>query len=247
MKKFLTVAGNDSCGGAGAGADMRVATRHGLFSASVITALTAQTKSRVRGVLLTPPEFVERQLDAAFGDGAPDAVKIGMLGNAEIADTVARKLLEYGAKNIVLDTVFASSSGYELLSKEGIAVLKEKLLPICRCFTPNIPEAEILSDMKINGKQDMEKCAAKLFKISASDVIITGGHSENECDDLLFANGEITWFSGEKIKGASVHGTGCAFSSCLACNLALGRSLKESVKISKDYVLRKIKCEIGGL
>ena len=240
MKKFLTIAGSDCCGGAGIQADIRVAAQHGLFPMSVVTALTAQTRGGVRDVLLTPPAFVAAQLDAVFCDGAPDAIKIGMLGNKGIVEAVTQKLIEHKAKNIVLDTVIMSSSGYELLDKEGVASLKAKLLPLCYAVTPNIPEAETLADMKINNKTDMEKCAKKLSSICPNNIIVTGGHLEGACDDLLLADGRITWFCGERIQSDNTHGTGCFFSSCLACNLALGHSMEEGVKNAKEYVAERI-------
>jgi hydroxymethylpyrimidine/phosphomethylpyrimidine kinase len=240
LKRLLTIAGSDSCGGAGVQADMRIAVEHGLFPMSAITALTAQTRKGVRGVLLTPPEFVGEQIDAAFSDATPDVIKLGMLGNKEIVEVVAQKLLEHNAKKVVFDTVFVSTSGHELLDKGAISALKEKLFPLCHVITPNIPEAEILADMKINSKADMEKCAEKLSSIFPNIIIITGGHLEDCCDDLLLADGKITWFSGEKIEGVNTHGTGCTFSACLACNLAMGRSLKESVKSAKEYVAEQI-------
>lgn len=241
MKKFLTIAGSDCCGGAGVQADMRVAVEHGLFPMSVMTALTAQTRKGVRNTLLTPAAFVAEQLDAVFSDTIPDVIKIGMLGNREIVEVVAQKLLKYNAKNVILDTVFMSSSGYELLNKEGVEVLKEQLLPLCYAITPNIPEAEGLTEMKINSRTDMERCAEKLFNLSSNHIIITGGHLEEKCDDLLFADGKATWFDGEKIESENTHGTGCIFSSSVACNVAMGRCLEECVKNAKEYVVKILK------
>ncbi|MDR1754736.1 MAG: bifunctional hydroxymethylpyrimidine kinase/phosphomethylpyrimidine kinase [Eubacterium sp.] len=241
MKKFLTIAGSDPCGGAGVQADMRVAVTQGLYPMSVITALTAQTSQGVRNVLLTSPGFVAEQLDAVFSCCIPDVVKIGMLGNGKIVETVVNKLLEYKVKNIVLDTVFTSSSGYELLDNEGILLLKEKLLQICRVITPNIPETEILTGMQVNDTADMKKCAKKFARFFDGDVVITGGHLRVRCDDLLYKDNKFIWFRGERIQGKNTHGTGCAFSSCLACGLAEGKSLEESVKMAKEYVLKHIK------
>lgn len=240
MKRFLTIAGSDCSGGAGIQADMSVAVQHGLFPMSVVTALTAQAKDGVRNVLITPSDFVAEQLDAVFSDCVPDAIKIGMLGNREIVEVVTQKLNEYNAQNIVLDTVLVSSSGFRLLNNGGITVLKEKLIPLCNIITPNISEAEVLAEMKISGKADMERCAVKLTTI-CSNIIITGGHlSGNTCNDLLVTNGELTWFNGKKIKSGNTHGTGCAFSSTFACNLSLGHSLEESVEKAKEYVEKRI-------
>lgn len=243
LKRFLTIAGSDCSGGAGIQADMRVAVRHGWFPMSVVTALTAQTRRSVRSTLLTPPEFVAEQLDAVFDDSTPDAIKIGMLGSREIVEVVARKLFEYNAKNIVLDTVFISSSGYELLDKNAVAALKEKLIPLCDVITPNIPEAEILAGMKVNSMADMEKCAIEISIFFPKGIIITGGHLKDGCNDLLFANGEFTWAYGEKINSGNTHGTGCAFSSSLACNLSEGKSLESSLKSAKEYVAEQIRSE----
>ncbi|MDR1117120.1 MAG: bifunctional hydroxymethylpyrimidine kinase/phosphomethylpyrimidine kinase [Oscillospiraceae bacterium] len=240
MKSFLTIAGSDCSGGAGVQADMRTAVLHGLFPMSVITALTAQTRLGVRDVLLTPPELVAKQLDAVFNDRTPDVIKIGMLGSGEIVEAVAEKICEHGGKSIVLDTVFMSSSGHALLSGEGITALREKLLPLCDVITPNIPEAEFLTGMRISGAADMEACAVRLSNIFRGNIIITGGHLNGACDDLLFADGKLTWFHGEKIESENTHGTGCTFSSCVACNLALGQDLEESVRLAKEYVARLI-------
>lgn len=241
MKRLLTIAGSDCSGGAGVQADMRVAVQHGLYPMSVITALTAQTRGGVRNTLLTPPKFVAEQLDAVFSDHTPDVVKIGMLGDRKIVEVVAWKLLEHKAKNVVLDTVFMSSSGYELLTKDGIVALKEQLFPLCYVITPNIPEVEVLLETKINNKEDMEKFIVKLSTF-CPNAIITGGHlSGDGCDDLLYENGKITWFTGEKINSSNTHGTGCAFSSALACNLAMGQNLEESVGKAKKYVVRQMK------
>lgn len=244
MKRFLTIAGSDCCGGAGIQADMRVATHHGFFPMSVITALTAQTRHGVRSSLLTPHEFVAEQLDAVWADSSPDVVKIGMLGNREIVETVADKLKQYSAKNIVLDPVFTSSSGYQLLDQAGILALKDKLLPLCRVITPNIPEAEILSGLKINNSADMEKAAAQIASHCPGQIIITGGHLTHACDDLLYSNGKITWFPAKKIDSKNTHGTGCVFSSCLACNLALGENIEKSIQNTKDYIEKHLKKEL---
>jgi hydroxymethylpyrimidine/phosphomethylpyrimidine kinase len=204
---------------------------------TVITALTAQTSSGVRNTILTPPNFVAEQLDAVFDEAVPDVIKIGMLGNAGIVEAVLQKLRKLAMSEplpIVLDTVIASSSGYALLDSPGVALMKEKLLPLCFAITPNIPEAEIITDMKIQTKQDMETCAVKLSKKCPHNIIITGGHLS--CDDLLYDGKIFEWFGGEKIESDNTHGTGCKFASALACGVALEKSISDCVANAKSYV-----------
>jgi hydroxymethylpyrimidine/phosphomethylpyrimidine kinase len=162
-----------------------------------------------------------------------------MLGSAGNVEALVNVFREWEPKNVVLDTVFSSTSGYTLLTKGGIEALKEKLIPLCSAITPNIPEAQILTGDKLLSKKDMERAALILNKRYKVDVIITGGHLENECSDLLFSNGVLTWFSGKKVSGQS-HGTGCKFSSAIAANLALGYPLNECVQKAKAYVVERI-------
>jgi hydroxymethylpyrimidine/phosphomethylpyrimidine kinase len=236
MKTALSIAGSDSCGGAGIQADIKTMTMNGVYAMSAITALTAQNTTGVRDIMEASPEFLAEQLDAVFEDIYPDAVKIGMVSSAELIRTIAAKLKEYGAKNIVVDPVMVATSGARLIKEEAIDTLTKELLPLATVTTPNVPEAEILSGMEINSQADMELAAKKISESFGCAVLLKGGHSINDANDLLYANGQIKWFEGKRIDNPNTHGTGCTLSSAIASNLAKGYSLESSVKRAKDYI-----------
>ena len=215
IKKVLTIAGSDSSGGAGIQADIKTITVNKMYAMSVITALTAQNTTGVTSIMEATPEFVADQLDAVFTDIFPDAVKIGMVSSGEIINVIVDKLKEYKAVNIVVDPVMVSTSGCKLIGDDAIGVLTEKLIPIADIITPNIPEAEILSGMSIHNEQDMIKAA----EITAKKY-----------------NGKIGWFSSERINNPNTHGTGCTLSSAIACGLADGKTIEESIKSAKEYL-----------
>ena len=162
MKTALTIAGSDSSGGAGIQADIKTMTAHGVYAMSAVTALTAQNTLGVKSILTVNKEFLAEELDCVFTDIYPDAVKIGMLSGREIIETVYEKLMEYKARNIVLDPVMVSTSGSRLIEEDAIGLMVDKLLPIATLITPNIPEAEILAGMKIESPADMEKAGRKI-------------------------------------------------------------------------------------
>ena len=236
MKTALSVAGSDSSGGAGIQADIKTMTMNGVYAMSVITALTAQNTLGVRAILDSTPEFLKEQLDAVFEDIFPDSVKIGMVSSGELIDVIADRLKFYGAKNIVVDPVMVATSGSALIKTDAIKTLAEKLLPLATLVTPNIPEAEILSDIKIRNKDDMIKAAEYIEKSYGCSVLLKGGHSINDANDLLCENGRLIWFDGKRIDNPNTHGTGCTLSSAIASNLAKGYNLAESVKKAKDYI-----------
>ncbi|MBQ7624807.1 MAG: bifunctional hydroxymethylpyrimidine kinase/phosphomethylpyrimidine kinase, partial [Clostridia bacterium] len=236
MKKALTIAGSDSCGGAGIQADIKTMTLNGVYAMSVITALTAQNTTGVRDVLEASPEFVKEQIDAVYEDIRPDAVKIGMVSSPEIVSAIAERLKAHKAENIVVDPVMVATSGASLMKTEAISALCRELLPLCTVVTPNIPEAEVLSDMKIKDKADMEKAAKKINETYGCAVLLKGGHSVNDANDLLCKNGELTLFTGKRINNPNTHGTGCTLSSAIAANLAKGYDMKMSVGRAKDYI-----------
>ena len=236
MKTALTIGGSDSSGGAGIQADIKTMTMNGVYAMSAITALTAQNTLGVRAILDSTPDFLKEQLDAIFEDIFPDSVKIGMVSSGELIDVIADRLKFYNAKNIVVDPVMVATSGFALIKTEAIKILISKLLPLATLVTPNILEAEILSDMKISGKEDMIK-AAKCIGVSCGcSVLLKGGHSVNDANDLLYENGNLVWFDGKRIDNPNTHGTGCTLSSAIASNLAKGLSLADSVKKAKDYI-----------
>ncbi len=236
MKTALSIAGSDSSGGAGVQADTKTMTMNGVYAMSVITALTAQNTLGVRAILDSTPEFLKEQLDAVFEDIFPDSVKIGMVSSSELIDVIADRLKFYDAKNIVVDPVMVATSGSALIKTDAIKTLSEKLLPLATLVTPNIPEAEILSDMKIRNKDDMIKAAEYIEKSYGCSVLLKGGHSINDANDLLCENGRLIWFDGKRIDNPNTHGTGCTLSSAVASNLAKGYNLAESVKKAKDYI-----------
>ncbi len=236
IKTALTIAGSDSSGGAGIQADLKTMLANGIYGMSAITALTAQNTTGVTAISEVTPEFLGQQIDAVFTDIFPDAVKIGMTVNDKLIKVIENRLVFYKARNIVVDPVMIATSGARLISEEAIAVLKEKLLPIATVITPNIPEAEVLSGMKISDKAYMEKAAERINATYGCAVLLKGGHSINDADDLLLADGEMIWFSGKRIDNPNTHGTGCTLSSAIASNLAKGYDLKQSVRLAKKYV-----------
>ena len=236
LKTVLSIAGSDCSGGAGIQADIKTITVHNMYAMSAITALTAQNTVGVYGVQAVPPAFVAQQLDCVFSDIFPDAVKIGMVFNAGIIDSIVDKIKHYGAKNVVVDPVMVSTSGTKLLPGDVICALITKLIPIADCITPNIHEAEVLAGMDIVSNADMLAAAEKISGMLPGAVLIKGGHLEDCADDLFFSTGEAVWIKGEKINNPNTHGTGCTLSSAIACNLAGGMPLYDSVAHAKSFV-----------
>mgnify|MGYP000795749644 FL=1 len=236
MKTALTIAGSDSCGGAGIQADIKTMTANGVYAMSAITALTAQNTTGVTDILESTPHFLAEQLDAVFTDITPDAVKIGMVSSAELIETIAAKLKQYGAKHIVVDPVMVATSGSKLLRDDAVSALCANLLPMAEVLTPNIPEAEILADMPIKNAADMEKAAQTISEKYGCAVLCKGGHQINDADDLLWRNGCGKWFRGRRIDNPNTHGTGCTLSSAIASNLAKGYDLDASVERAKAYI-----------
>lgn len=236
MNKVLTIAGSDSSGGAGIQADLKTITAHKLYGMSAITALTAQNTTGVTGIMNVTSDFLALELDAIFTDIYPDSVKIGMVSDKDLIHTIALKLKEYNAKNIVLDPVMVATSGAKLLSPDAIDTLVNELFPLATVITPNVLEAEALTNMQITNKEEMEEAALKLSKLGSKAVLVKGGHSINDANDLLYIDGSFIWFNGERINNPNTHGTGCTLSSAIASNLALGRSLEDSVRNAKRYI-----------
>ena len=236
MKAALTIAGSDSCGGAGIQADIKTMTMNHVYAMSAVTALTAQNTTGVSDILESSPDFLKEQLDAIFTDIFPNAVKIGMVSSSELICVIADRLHHYKAPNIVVDPVMVATSGSSLMKTDAIQTLIEKLLPLATIVTPNIPEAQVLSGQSIHTKEDMEIAAKKISDSYGCAVLLKGGHSINDANDFLYADGTSTWFEGKRINNPNTHGTGCTLSSAIASNLAKGFSLSESVKRSKDYI-----------
>ena len=236
MKTALTIAGSDCSGGAGIQADLKTMTMNGVYAMSAITALTAQNTTGVRAIQESTPDFLKQQLDAIFEDIYPDAVKIGMVASSELIRVIADRLRHYDAKNIVVDPVMVATSGSALMKNDAVQTLIEELLPISTLVTPNIPEAQVLSGLNIETKEDMIIAAKHIGDNYHCAVLLKGGHSINDANDLLYANGELHWFEGKRIDNPNTHGTGCTLSSAIASNLAKGYTLSESVQRAKDYI-----------
>ena len=201
MKTALTIAGSDSGGGAGIQADIKTMMANGVYAMSAITALTAQNTTKVADIMEVTPQFLAEQLDCIFTDIRPDAVKTGMVASAALIRTIAGKLTESQAENIVVDPVMVSTSGARLISEEAIETLKEKLFPLATVITPNIPEAEVLADMEIETVQDMEKAAEVIGTRYGCSVLLKGGHQKNDASDLLWQKDKKpVWFHGVRIQ-----------------------------------------------
>lgn len=236
MNTALTIAGSDSSGGAGIQADIKTMTANGVYAMSAITALTAQNTTGVTGIMEVTPEFLSLQLKAIFTDIYPDAVKTGMVSSGELIKTISKTLKKYNAKNIVVDPVMVATSGAKLISDEAIEVLKAELLPLATVITPNIPEAEVLSEMKIEDEEGMIAAAKAIYEKYNCNVLLKGGHQINDANDLLYRDGGYVWFKGKRIDNPNTHGTGCTLSSAIASNLAKGENLDDAVKHAKDYI-----------
>lgn len=236
MNVALTIAGSDSSGGAGIQADLKAMSLNGVFAESVVTTLTAQNTTGVSGIMDVTSEFLERQMDAVFTDIFPDAVKIGMVSDKELIRTIALKLKQYEAKNIVLDPVMVATSGSKLLKDDAIEALKEELFPLALLITPNIPEAELISSLKINDEADMKKAAEKIYEDYGANVLLKGGHRINDANDYLYSNGAGIWIKGERVDNPNTHGTGCTLSSAISANIAKGYDLEEAIRKAKKYL-----------
>ena len=245
MKTALSIAGSDTSGGAGIQADLKTMTMNGVFAMSAITALTAQNTTGVQGIFEVTPEFLGMQIDSVFTDIRPDAVKIGMVSSVNLISVIAEKLTAYHAENIVVDPVMVATSGAKLISEDAVSALKEKLLPLATVVTPNIPEAEVLADMKITSPEDMVTAAEIISKAYRCAVLCKGGHSMNDANDLLYDEKGAHWFRGKRIDNPNTHGTGCTLSSAIAANLAKGFPVEESVKKAKAYISGAIRAMLN--
>lgn len=236
MKTVLSIAGSDSSGGAGIQADLKTITMNGAYGMTAVTALTAQNTTGVTDIMNVTPDFLAEELDAVFTDIRPDAVKIGMVSEAELIRVIARKLKEYRASHIVLDPVMVATSGAKLISDDAVSSLTEYLLPLAELITPNIPEAEQLSGRAITSEEDMISAAWEISSRYGCCTLLKGGHSLNDANDLLCRDGEILWFRGKRIHNPNTHGTGFTLSSAIAANLAKGFPLDDSVGRAKEYI-----------
>jgi len=246
---ILTIAGSDGSGGAGIQADIKTAAALGCYALSVITAITAQNTCAVVSTYPMTSECVTAQCRALYRDIAIDAVKIGMLGSASMTAATASLLRELPRPvPIVLDTVLRSSSGSSLLGNDALPVMKQELLPLVTLITPNLPEAAILLGMESipEEAEAVEDAALALHRMGAHSVLVKGGHGSGPvCSDCLFHNGQLTWFSTEKIATRNTHGTGCTLSTAIASFLARGASMEVAVGEAKKYTTAAIKAAVA--
>jgi hydroxymethylpyrimidine/phosphomethylpyrimidine kinase len=235
----LSVSGYDPSSGAGVTADIKTIAAHGCYGVTCITALTVQTTQGVSRVEPVSAKTLTETLAALTADVQLAAIKIGMLGSAEVAEALADFLVGHRLRNVVLDPVIRSSTGTELLDKQGVKVLRERLVRLVGVVTPNVEEAAELTGLAVTDLAGMEKAATALHELGARALVITGGHLKDPVD-LLSVGGKFTKFKGKKIQSKSTHGTGCAFATSLACNLARGFEPKDSVQAAGQYVRRAI-------
>lgn len=237
----LTIAGFDPSSGAGITADIKTIAAHGCYGISAITAMTIQSTAGVQGVLPTDPQVLADTLDELVGNGKVSAVHIGMLGCGKGGQVVVDFLKAARLKNVVLDPVLKSSSGTELLDKAGIKVLTDTLLLLADVITPNVDEAATLTGTKVQNLSQMEAAVTRLHEKGAKAVIVTGGHLDQAIDMLSVKDEPIQIYRANQVPSPNTHGTGCAFSTAIACQLALGRSLPVAVLLAKAYVLAALK------
>ena len=236
MRTALSIAGSDSSAGAGIQADLKTMTMNGVYGMTAITALTAQNTTGVTAISEVSPEFLAQQLDAVFTDIRPDAVKIGMVSSPALIEVIGERLRFYGAGHIVVDPVMVATSGARLIRPEAVETLTRTLLPLAEVVTPNIPEAELLAGCTIDSPAAMEAAAHTIRERYGCAVLLKGGHSINDANDLLVDAAGARWFAGKRIATTNTHGTGCTLSSAIAANLAKGFALPEAVGRAKDYL-----------
>jgi hydroxymethylpyrimidine kinase/phosphomethylpyrimidine kinase len=240
MKRVLTIAGSDSGGGAGIQADLKAITLLGSYGMSVLTALTAQNTIGVQAIHEVPARFVSTQIDSVLSDIGADAIKTGMLANAEIVEVVARKIKHYGVKKVVVDPVMVAKSGDSLLRKDAQEALIERLIPLAMVVTPNLPEASVLTGLKVNSVEGMKKAAHRICELGAKHVVVKGGHLRGRAIDILYDGRKFYEIESKRIETRNTHGTGCTFASAIATLLARGETVPEAVKRAKTFITMAI-------
>ena len=236
IKTALTIAGSDCSGGAGVQADLKTMSALGVFGMSVIVSVVAENTSRVISIEDISPKVIADQIDAVFEDIPPDAVKVGMLSTPACMEAVASKLREYRPAHVVIDPVMYAKNGSPLMQESSIDTLIQTVIPVATLLTPNIPEAEKISGMKITTPEDMREAAKKIYEMGAGAVLVKGGHYIGDARDILFDGREFHTYVEKRIDTKNTHGTGCTLSSAIASYLALGEPLPEAVGKAKAYV-----------
>lgn len=241
MKKVLSIAGSDCTGGAGIQADLKTFSAHGVFGMSVIVSVVAENTMRVIDIQDVSPDMIGKQIDAVFEDMGADAVKIGMLSSPDCMRAVADRLERYRPENVVVDPVMFAKNGSPLMAPDSTETLIRLILPLADVLTPNVPEAEKIAGFSIRTPEDMERAAVEIYKMGCRSVVVKGGNSIPESEDVLYDGTGFTRLCTEHFDTKHTHGTGCTFSSAIASNLALGLPLGEAVQKAKTYVTEAIR------
>lgn len=238
MYRALTIAGSDSGGGAGIQADLKTFAALGVYGMSALTAITAQNTVGVQGVFELPADFVGLQIDSVVTDIGVDAVKTGMLANAEIIAVVAAKVREHDLPNLVVDPVMVAKSGDALLREDARETLVRELIPLAKVLTPNLHEARALSGIEIESLEEMREAARAIHELGAQNVVVKGGHlpGSGESVDILYDGRDFIEFTAPRIETRNTHGTGCTFASAIAAELAKGKSVPEAVRAAKEFI-----------
>lgn len=237
----MTIAGSDSGGGAGIQADLKTFAALGVHGSSVVTAITAQNTLKVIAVHEVPVATVEAQIDAVLADIGADAVKTGMLLSARIIEAVAEKMRFHAVERLVVDPVMIAKSGDRLLRADAIDALQNLLLPLATVVTPNVPEAEVLAEMKIETPDEVWLAARRIVELGAKVVVIKGGHLPGQAVDRLYDGETLKEFGVPRVDTVNTHGTGCTFASAITAGLAKGKTVVGAVEAAKDYVTQAIK------
>ena len=240
--KILIIAGSDSSGGAGIQADIKTVTALGGYAMTAITAVTSQNTTGVNSVIKVPTKEIEKQILFTSKDINPDAIKIGMLHSTEVILSVSKSLNKLKTKKIILDPVMIAKGGFKLINDKAIKVLKKKLIRKAYLITPNIPEAEVLTNTKINNLKDMIKAANILLEFGVKNILVKGGHSKTKLMNDVFLNKkELKIFKNKRIKTKNTHGTGCTLSSAITTFFACGKTLNKSCELAIKYVNQSIR------
>ena len=244
--KVLIIAGSDSSGGAGIQADIKTVSALGCYAMTALTAVTVQNTTGVKSIIPIKPKEISNQIEFTARDIKPNAIKIGMLHSAKVISAVMKSLKKIDIKKIVLDPVMVAKGGTKLINNEAIDEIKKKLMKKILLITPNIPEAELLTNTKINSLNDMIKAGQLLINLGAKNVLIKGGHlKSNEINDILLNKKIIKIFKNKKYKSKNTHGTGCTLSSAIATNLSCGKDLIKSCEQGIKYVNEAIKSNLN--
>jgi hydroxymethylpyrimidine/phosphomethylpyrimidine kinase len=235
----LTIAGSDPSGGAGIQADLKTFHRFGVYGVSAITLLTVQNTTRVSSVDPLDPRYVAQQLEAILEDIPPDAAKTGALGSARIIETVAGYAAEFSFP-LVVDPVMISKHGAALMADDARQELSRRLLPCASLVTPNLQEAELLAEMKVNDLASMEQAARRIADLGPKAVLVKGGHLGEDAVDLLYAEGQVECFAARRIDTRNTHGTGCTYSAAITAELAKGAYLVQAIRAAKEFITRAI-------